>query len=124
MKSFMSEQTKRIYRTPHGVSCITCNVIYLLTCNICKLQYVGETKRAFVVRLKEHLADIRLKRDKPIANHIKSHNNPNAIIIPQIVEVVNRDPFLPETTAFRKKREIFWIYRLKTLIPHGLNSLG
>ena len=61
---------------------------------------------------------------KKIANHIKSHNNPNANMIPQVIEVIHKDPTFPETTTFRKKREIYWIYRLKTLIPHGLNSLG
>ena len=124
MKSFMSEQNKRQYKRPPGVQCRTANVIYLLTCNICKKQYVGETKRPFVVRLKEHLADIRLKRDKPLAIHMNSHNSNSIKVIPQIIEVINRDPELPETTNLRKKREIFWIYRLRTLIPHGLNKLG
>ena len=87
------------------MQCTTPNVIYLLTCNICKKQYVGETKRAFVVRMKEHLADIRLKRDKPVANHIDSHSQSTKSVIPQIIEVS-------------------WIYRLKTLILNVLNKLG
>ena len=124
MKSFMSEMTRKSFRTPLGVQCTTPNVIYLLTCNICKKQYVGETKRAFVVRLKEHLADIRLKRDKPVANHINSHQQSTKTVIPQIIEVIKRDPELLVTTELRKKREVFWIYRLKTLIPNGLNKLG
>ena len=124
MKTFMSEMTSKSFRTPIGVQCTTPNVIYLLTCNVCKKQYVGETKRAFVVRLKEHLADIRLKRDKPIANHINSHSQSTKSVIPQIIECIKRDPELLETTELRKKREVFWIYRLKTLIPNGLNKLG
>ena len=123
MKSFMSEETKKSYKAPDA-QCFTPNLIYLLTCNICRKQYVGETKRPFVVRLKEHLADIRLKRDKPVAIHVNSHNAKTRTIIPQIIEIIKRDPVDPETTALRKKREIHWIYRLKTLLPHGLNSLG
>ena len=123
MKLFMSEETKKSYKAPDA-QCFTSNVIYLLTCNICRKQYVGETKRPFVVRLKEHLADIRLKRDKPVAIHVNSHIASKKTIIPQIIEIIKRDTDDPETTALRKKREIHWIYRLKTLLPHGLNSLG
>ena len=100
------------FKTPHGVQCTTPNVIYLLTCNICRKQYVGETKRPFVIRLKEHLADIRLKRDKPVAVHINSHNSETKSVIPQIIEVIRRDPELHATTELRKKREVSWIYRL------------
>ena len=124
MKSFTSSQTKKLFKTPPTAQCTTSNVIYLLTCNICKKQYVGKTKRPFNVRLKEHLADIRLKRDKPVAIHINSHGIETRTIIPQVIEIINRDPDKQETTILRKKREVSWIYRLKTLIPHGLNKLG
>ena len=124
MKSFMSEKTRQSFKCPYGVKCTTPNVIYLLTCNVCKKQYVGETKRPFMVRLKEHLADIRLKRQKPIALHMNSHYLSTKTVIPQIIEVIRRDPELDETTELRKKREISWIYKLNTLIPHGLNKLG
>ena len=123
-KTFKSEQNNRLYKRPHGIQCKTANVVYLLTCDTCKKQYVGETKRPFIVRLKEHLADIRLKRDKPLAIHVNGHASDNKKVFPQITEVINRDPEMPETTSLRKKREIFWIYRLKTLIPYGLNKLG
>ena len=124
LKSFRSEQNNKSYKTPPNVQCRTPNVVYLLTCNICQKQYIGETKRPFIARLKEHLADVRFKRDKPVALHMNSHRSDNIKIIPQIIEVIHRDPNKPETTELRKKREIYWIYRLRTLIPHGLNSLG
>ena len=119
-----STLTKRRYKTPSFARCRTTNVIYMLTCNICHKQYIGETKRPFCTRLKEHLADIHLKRDKPMSNHMIQHQTHKHVIFPQILEVINRDPEKPETTIFRKKREIFWIYRMNTLIPNGLNKLG
>ena len=123
-KKATSTTTNRKYSVPPFAECTTTNVIYLLTCKTCKKQYIGETKRPFKVRLKEHLADIRLKRDKPVSNHINSHNSSEHVVFPQILEVINRDPDRPETTVYRKKGEIFWIYRMKTLIPIGLNKLG
>ena len=60
-----------------NVDCNTNNVVYLLECNKCKKQYIGETKRKFIVRFKEHLADIRHNRDTPVAKHynLNSHKN-------------------------------------------------
>ena len=123
-KYCLSTMTKRRYKTPSFARCRTTNVIYMLTCSVCHKQYIGETKRPFCTRLKEHLADIRLNRDRPVSTHINLHNKHRHVIFPQILEVINRDPEKPETTIFRKKREIFWIYRMKTLLPHGLNKLG
>ena len=123
-KTFQSTITNKTFKIPVNLACTTRNVIYLLTCTVCNKQYVGETKRPFCVRLKEHLADIRLKRNKPIALHFNSHDSSNNSLIPQIIEKIQRDPDDPVTTDIRKKREVFWIYRLKTLIPNGLNFLG
>jgi hypothetical protein len=62
--------TKQTYRTPKKVTCETCNVIYCLQCKQCGLQYIGETKRSFRIRVSEHLGDIRNKRNhKPVAKH-------------------------------------------------------
>ena len=39
--------------------------IYLIPCHDCDFSYIGETKRSFSIRKKEHLADIRhLQFDK------------------------------------------------------------
>ena len=46
------------------------NVIYSLFCKVCHKIYVGETKQPFITRWKEHRADIRHKRDTPVARHI------------------------------------------------------
>ena len=104
--------------------CTTTNVVYLLTCSSCKKQYVGETKRAFLVRYKEHLADIKHKRDKPVAKHINSHKDGNSTLQVNILEVCNMDPDSEGTTMFRRKREVHWIYTFRTLFPEGLNALG
>ena len=52
-------QNNREYKLAKDVNCQTNNVVYLLECTRCKKQYVGETKRNFLTRFKEHLADIR-----------------------------------------------------------------
>ena len=42
----------RNMKLAQNVDCNTNNVVYLLECNKCKKQYVGETKRKFIVRFK------------------------------------------------------------------------
>ena len=55
----VSTTTKRMYNVivPPGSTYINChsvNLIYLLTCNNCSLQYVGETVRSLSRRASEH----------------------------------------------------------------------
>lgn len=59
----------------------------------------------------------------PVARHIISHDDPTATLTPLILEVINRDPEPRETTEYRKNGETFWIHRMKTIIPFGLNKL-
>ena len=85
---------------------------------------MGETKRRFDIRYKEHLKDIQFKRDKPIPNHVLSHGNVETKIVPQILVMIKGNPELEKTTTFRRIRETHWINTLKTLAPAGLNTLG
>ena len=50
------------------------NVVYLLTCDICGEQYIGETARKMRVRLSEHHFQARNRcRDRPWAERMKQH---------------------------------------------------
>ncbi len=40
----------------------------------------------------------------------------------QILELIRLDPLGPHTNAYRETREHFWIHRLRTLQPLGLNG--
>ena len=102
---------------------MTQNVIYCLSCSKCKVQYVGETKRATMIRLKEHLADITNKRNKPVSNHFLKPNHDPSHLVPTILETVSGDPTLATTTSFRRERERIWIYRLRSPTPLGLNVM-
>lgn len=49
-----STTTGRTYHTPKGGTCRHNNLVYLLTCGICHKQYVGQTYRPLMNRLREH----------------------------------------------------------------------
>ena len=59
-----NKHSKTETKTLRNVDCNTTNVIYSLECSIRKTRYIGETKRAFKLRLKEHLADIKYNRER------------------------------------------------------------
>ena len=118
--------TKKSHQLPLNIDCHTRNVVYVLTCEQCKKQYVGETKRNFYVRFKEHIAGIKHKRSYPVTSHCLTHSNvnPETILSPKILEVIPRNPDLRETDDYRKKRELHWILKFRSLTPNGLNIMG
>ena len=67
--------TGRTYRGPENINCRVNNVVYILTCNQCKKQYIGETGRPFIERWKEHLYDIKVKRPYPVARHFNENDD-------------------------------------------------
>jgi len=99
-------------------------VIYCLTCGICGKQYVGETKRKFTIRYWEHIKGIEKQKPTPVGYHFNFHNHSSLDVIPSILEVIDRDPSLESSTKYRKDREKFWIYRLRSLVPLGINVDG
>ena len=58
---FRSSVTGKTYKVigPGDWSCSTSNVVYLVTCQCCGLQYVGETSQALRKRMNNHRANIK-----------------------------------------------------------------
>ena len=96
------------------------NVIYMVHCNRCHKQYIGETKRRLKDRFNEHrrTVDKQTNRSKPttVSEHFLSndHNASDMLLIPLELIKSNRD-------SVRKAREAYLIDRGQTLEPLGLN---
>ena len=122
--SFSSDSTGESFVIRHHMTCLTDNFIYLLFCSKCKnKQYVGESKNTMRKRLPGHRSDINLKSKKPgkvpfIIQHFNSpgHSLEDMRALP-IEQVCRPD------TELRKRRERFWIKKLDTVYPKGLNEL-
>ena len=59
-------------------TCITTNVIYCITCTLCKKIYIGETGRRLTDRFREHLRDAEQNNtdaSKPVARHFNLPNH-------------------------------------------------
>ena len=65
------------HQITHEVNCNSCNIIYLITCAKCNIQYVGETDRRLKDRFAEHQGYVRNKHlDKATGAHFneKGHH--------------------------------------------------
>ncbi len=83
------------------------NLVYLLSCTRCGLQYVGETYRTLADRLCEHLCDIRheanpdtahpsVKQKGPttVARHFGRTPHTHEDLSVQIIELIFKNPEL------------------------------
>ena len=46
-----------------------------MTCNVCNIQYVGETSNTMNSRYRGHESSIRTEKDHPVATHYRSYNH-------------------------------------------------
>ena len=100
-------------------SCKTANAVYLMTCNICNKQYVGETKLPINKRMNLHRSDWKTRKfnRSPVAEHFNEvgHSFDN-------VELCCIEANKRWSDTQRKARETYWIRRLNTLQPFGINK--
>lgn len=101
--------------------CNTDHVIYTIKCP-CGLLYVGKTERKLKTCITEHKSRIRNNiTSSSLAKHWNAHSHRIAQLKFQIVEVVKVTPGV-DTNKRLLQREAFWMKRLGTLHPQGLND--
>ena len=72
-KDFSSFRTGRSYKIRSNLTCDSKNVIYLVACKKCKLQYIGSTTTEFKVRFRNHKSSmITNKKSCEVAVHFNS----------------------------------------------------
>ena len=114
---FRSTTTGEEFRVKATADCRTSNVVYLIECTRCSIQYVGETGNALRVRLTGHRSDINhLRSDLPVAKHFNLLDHSLKDLSIMVIEKIHRDD-----TTLRKKKESHWIQAIRSLTPHGLN---
>ena len=79
-------------------------VVYLITCQTCGDQYVGETGRPLCVRVKEHLDGLeKSKLSTPLGAHRRQRHDDQHYDV--AVTILSQEP----DTVARKTLEAFWI---------------
>ena len=125
--SFVSSSTNRNYEIIASnhisiINCATSNCVYLITCQNCSIQYVGETGQTLRNRFNLHRSSIRnsqkINNCKILCDHFQKGLCKSADYTVQVIEA------LPENTTVtsRRKKETEWILKLRTAFPYGLND--
>ena len=120
--------TKREYHCINHVnakaSCSSQNLIYLLSCQKCGIQYVGETTQRMNERMNGH------RTSKSGCEHVIRHKESceGCSFSYQIIEHFQGTGYDEsgsidsDTSRTRHIREDFWIKKLRTLYPYGPNE--
>ena len=125
---FTSNVTHREYRiinhTNEDINCHSQNIVYLLTCATCNIQYVGETAYPMHKRMNQH------RTSKCGCRHLISHKQNVCTDNKFIYQVLEKLPGTgyknnvldPEMTKIRQTKEGKWIRRIRSIHPYGLNE--
>lgn len=126
-KYFTSNVTNRKYEminhTNEIITCKSQNLVYLLTCEGCNIQYVGETTIALHERMNIH------RTSKSGCEHFIEHFSDvcsGTSFSIQVIEKLSGDGYdelrevCCEMRDKRLEREDFWMKRLRAIYPYGL----
>jgi hypothetical protein len=100
------------------LSCDSDNIVYLITCNKCHMQYVGESGRSLRERLTDHRSNIKNHKMTPIGIHFNSTGHNFTDLKAIAIEKIKTNNLM-----IRRQREQFWQQKLNTKHPFGLNEL-
>ena len=116
-----SNSTNQTFKIQHHMTCSTPNVIYLIECKQCSMQYIGQTKRSLRSRFNNHRFDIENNRNSTVAAHF---NKGLCILEDCKITPIFKCPKLATddlTTQKRLEIEQHFIKTFKTYLPYGLN---
>ena len=100
------------FKVKASADCCTKNVVYVIECKKCAVQYIGETENALRVQLTGHRSDITHQlMDRLVARHFCQSDHSIHDLTIMVVEKIHRND-----VNFRRRKESHW-----TLTPDSLN---
>lgn len=111
--------------TNQYINCNSKNIIYLISCLKCKVQYVGHTSQSLKGRIRKHLSDIPFASVRNVSSasqHFAVHHSGSI----ESLRVQGIERVFPPIRGgdFKRKllnRETLWMVKLQTVFPKGLN---
>ena len=121
-RHFQSSSTGRNYRSPE-YTCNTRNVVYLITCTKCKIQYIGESYRPFRERMAEHERYVKNRKfDQATGAHFNQRGHSVGHMKYEVIYCLWKKP--EPNDPVRIGHEIRMMEQLQTFKPKGLNDKG
>ena len=111
--------TNRMVGIKQNIQANTHNCVYLITCQKCNLQYVGETRNTIADRVNQHKYNINNAKETTllIVQHFMTHGI-------DAMEACGLEHNPHWTEGQRRFHEKQWISKLNTTFPTGLNIRG
>ena len=123
-KTFKSDVTGEEFEIRHDLNCRSTNTLYLGHCELCPArQYVGKSEPPAHLRINTHRYDVNKPKGGAFDKHflLPGHSFKDHARFTLIEQLkVNRST--QENRRLLEQREDYWMLRLKTLAPHGLND--
>ena len=109
------EKDQERYQIRGSITCLSRNVIYLLTCSIYEKRYFGETEQTINGRCRGHESNMRSNNENIVSTHYKDYNHTSE---DYTVTAIDKE------TDYNKRLwlEEAWMILLETMYPKGLNS--
>lgn len=115
----------------HQLNCQSREIVYLIECSNCGIKYVGETTQKLKDRINQHRSDINRNQDTVVSEHFNQRCIGTKFLQVVPLEKVDRNVPAPYTVMGLLERgdlvrfyqrEQYWIRKLNTLFPCGLNK--
>ena len=116
--SFKSTATGKSYPVRTSANCKTENIIFLIECRKCKMQYVGETKNALHKYLTCLRSDINSGTQRPASAHFNFPGHSMEDLTIMIIEKIASND-----GQTRRKLQRYWINELRSMAPGGINPI-
>ena len=118
VSTFMSCRTGESFNIRGNYTCDTKNIVYLISCKKCRgAQYVGQSQNSLRERFYLHRSHIGRDVGTPLTHHFNlpghSVDDVECLVIERVQSI---------SLDWRLRRESFWISKLNTLVPHGMNA--
>ena len=117
--SYTSKITGKQYKIICTINCKSANVIYILECSVCGLQYVGESKQPFHKRLNGHRSDLTKRTFLPVSQHSRLSDHSLEDFNRMKILIIEQNCLWSDFE--RENRERFWIKELRVLHPDAIN---
>ena len=106
-----------MYPIFHRLTCASTHCVYLIFCDRCGKQYVGQSSLRLGTRIAQHVGNIRHSPDlSTLTAHFNGPCSPSDVRF----FAIERAPAI----STRLSKEEKWIRRLRTVAPHGLNDVA
>ena len=125
--TFKSKHLNKVHKINKKYNCNSKVAVYLIECEICGEQYTGSTKTKFRSREnnyksrhrkfvnKEAVPKQALKQKRFHEHYCSDRHNDIQDWVITLIDIA-------DTLKELKKKELHWMYKLKTYPPYGLNE--